>query len=166
LASTVETAAAAIADTKLRYSTGAGPVNYVNVPPAWSPVIEDPGSITAGDLYYVDTIGYDGDVVATLYISNADALSKDYAYLNMQVNVWELTHTMPADTWSSAQATYADGTAIGTVYLTLENGFITFVLEGNSHYAISIDGGNFYCVDTDAADGELSPDFYLEVTPL
>ena len=49
--------------------------------------------------------------------------------------------------------------------LTLSNGFVQFLLDGNAQYDIVITGGDYYCIDTDAVGGDLSPDFYLDVRP-
>jgi hypothetical protein len=143
---------------KLHYSTGSGP--YVHVAPSWDPVVEQPGSIEAGDLYYFNSTGYTGDVLVTLYVTNPDELAQYYSYLNMQVNI----RSGSSGVWT--QSTLADGTAIGTVYLTLVNGKLSFILNGGTNYDISIDGGTYYPIDTSGAGGDLSPAFYLEIQPL
>ncbi len=151
---------AGVANTiKLQYSTGAV-APFTHVAPSWDPVISQPGSITAGDIYYFDSNGYVGDILVTVYVTNPAALSKNYSYLNLVINV----RSGGSGAW--VQSTLADGSSIGTVYLTLQNGFVSFMLNGNTAYDISIDGGNYYCIDTDAAGGSLSPSFYLEVQPL
>jgi hypothetical protein len=149
---------AAVADTiKLKHSTGAD-APYTHVAPDWSPVENEAGTVTAGDLYYVDCVGYTGDIQVTVYLTNPGALLKDYTYLNMQINVWEGDSPGP---W--AQATLADGSAIGTQFITPLNGYYTFLLSGNTHYVISIDDGSFLCKDIDADGGDLSPDFYIDI---
>jgi hypothetical protein len=149
-----------IGDTiKLRYSSGSE-APYTHVAPDWTPIVERPGSITAGDVYYIDSTSYTGDVMVTLYLTNASALSCDYSYLDMQVNVWEDSNG------TCDQAVLADGSAIGTVFLTIPNGSTSFILHGNTTYCVTIDGGSYYCIDTDAAGGSLSPNFYLDVSPL
>jgi hypothetical protein len=135
-------------------------LEYGNTAPLWSPVIEQPGSITAGDIYYFNTTDYLGDVMMSLHITNPEELSQNYSYLFMQVNVRNGT----SGSW--AQSTRADGSEIGAVYLSLNNGYVSFVLSGDTEYSIAIDGGTFYCIDTDADGGSLSPDYYLEVKPL
>ncbi|HSW58947.1 MAG TPA: hypothetical protein VLH15_11115 [Dehalococcoidales bacterium] len=144
---------------KLQYSTGAA-APFTHVAPTWNPVITQPGSITAGDLYYFNSTGYAGDMLVTVYITNPSELSQNYSYLNLEINI----RSGGSGAW--VQSTLADGSPIGTVYLTLVNGFTSFILSGNTAYNISIDGGNYYCIDTDAAGGSLSPSFYLEVQPL
>jgi hypothetical protein len=143
----------------LKYSTGTE-APFTHVAPDWEPIVEQPGAISAGDVFYIDCTSYTGDVLVTLHLTNASELSRDYSYLDMQVNVWEGT----SEAWD--QATEADNSTIGTVYLTIINGETTFILHGDTEYCISIDGGTYYCIDTDAAGGSTSPDFYLDVSPI
>jgi hypothetical protein len=149
---------ATVPDTiKLKYSTGTD--NYTHVAPSWDPVNEQAGSIKPGDIYYFDTTGYTGDILVTVYVTNPYELAKDYSYLDMQVNI----RSGSSGAW--LQSKLADGTAIGTVYLTLVNGKLTFLLNGGTHYDISIDSGTYYPIDTNATGGSLSPAFYLEIQP-
>ena len=125
-----------------------------------------PGDITAGDVYDIDTAtsAYGGDIRATVYLTNAGLLEKDYTYLNMKVNVyvkggggsWTLATTInPLSGTDHPDA---------TDYITLDKGTASFILQGNSEYCISIDGGSYYCFDTTAdATHSVSPDFYLDV---
>jgi len=71
----------------LKYSTG-GAAPFTQVPPSWTPVKNKTGAITPGDVYYVDTTNYAGDVKVALYLTNSGLLAMDYAYLNMRVNFW------------------------------------------------------------------------------
>jgi hypothetical protein len=154
--STVKNVTDANATTKMKYSTGSS-APYAGVSASWTPVINTAGTVTAGDLYHVDTTGYTGDVLVTVYLTNAGMLVRDYTYLNFQVNVWSGT----SGAW--IQATRADSSAIGSVYLTEINGSVNLVLAGNTEYCITIDGGSYYCISTNAAGGSLSPAFYIEV---
>jgi hypothetical protein len=149
---------AAVPDTiKLKYSTGTD--TFTHVAPTWDPVNEQAGSIRAGDIYYFDTTGYTGDILVTVYITNPYELAKVYSYLDMKLNI------RSGDSGAWVQSKLADGTDIGVVYLTLINGKLTFILNGGTHYDISIDGGTYYPINTDAAGGNLSPAFYLEIQP-
>jgi hypothetical protein len=154
--STVKNVTDANADTKLKYSTGTE-APYTGVSASWSPVVNTAGSVTHGDLYYVDTTGYTGDVLVTVYLTNAGMLVKDYTYLNFQVNVWSGT----SGAW--IQGARADDSPIGSVYLNQINGSVSMVLLGDTKYCITIDGGSYYCISTSAAGGSLSPAFYIEV---
>jgi hypothetical protein len=143
----------------LKYSTGIEDP-YTHIAPSWDPIVEKPGAITAGDVYYIDCGDYQGDIMATLHLTNASELSLDYSYLDMQINIWEGS----SGDWD--QATEADNSPIGVVYLTIINGETTFILHGNTEYCLTIDSGSYYCIDTDAVGGSLSPDFYIDVSPL
>lgn len=166
-AGNVQGASQAVATVKLKHSSG-GSAPYTNIAPTWSPVIEQAGTITAGDIYYLDCASYLGDVMVTLHLTNPAALAKDYSYLNLLVNVW----SGGAGVWTT-QATNADGSAIYSAgsplvesFLNIINGNVSFVLAGGTHYCITVDSGNYYCIDTDAIGGSLSPNFYLEIQPL
>lgn len=154
--STVKDVAAANTDTKLKHSTGTD-APYTGHTASWSPFINTAGTVTEGDLYYVDTTGYTGDVLVTVYMTNAGMLVKDYTYLNLLVNVW----SNPSGSW--VQAARADDSPIGSVYLTEINGSVSMVLLGDNKYCITIDGGSYYCISTSAAGGSLEPAFYIEV---
>jgi hypothetical protein len=158
-AATIKTLANVGGSIQLKYSTGTG-APYTHVAPEWVPIVEHAGAVTAGDIYYVDAGDYTGDILVTINLTNPEELSLDYSYLNLNVNVWEGS----SGDWS--QAAEADGSAIGTVYLTLINGSTTFILHGATEYCISLDGGSYYCINTNATGGSLSPDFYLDVSPI
>ena len=124
-----------------------------NVDPDWSPSVGATGTIdTPGDLYYIDTGTYQGDLIVTLYLNNAAGLSKNYTYLNMQINVYK---HQGADGWVAVEA-------ISTTYLTLTNGFVTLLIPGTSEFDITIDGGSFYCIGN-GTNGSLAPTFYIDV---
>jgi hypothetical protein len=158
-ASSIKTLATVGNAIKLKYSSGAG-APYTHVAPNWTPVVGEAGAASPGDVYHIDTTSYLGDVLVTVFYTNTNQLIKDYSYLNLKVNVW----TGTSGAWS--QATRADGSTIDATYLTLSGGYTTFILNGNAEYCISVDGGNYFCIDTDAASGSLSPDFFIQVQPL
>ena len=144
---------------QLEYSTGSS-APFTQVSPSWSPVKNQTGAITPGDVYYINATNYAGDIRVTVYLTNAGLLAKDYTYLNMMVNVW----TGSSGSWT--QATPVGDTANATDYLTFDKGTVSFILQGGTHYCISIDGGAYYCVDT-TVDGthDLSPQYYINVVP-
>lgn len=204
--------------------------------PVWTPIAESVGSITAGDLYSIDTTGaspYTGDLLITLYLTNPDQLIDSYTYFTTQVNVKTLssqvvaeavgtgnasttvfyldnapvnpttlivylagvaktegtdytvnyvtgtitftvapgnTVAVTADYWyynaasgtAYKQAATANGTDITDTYLTLSNGYVSFVVAGDSggvKYRLTIDDGSFYCIST---SGTLSPSYFLK----
>jgi hypothetical protein len=144
---------------KLQYSTGAT-APFAHVSPTWSPSKKKAGTITAGDVYYVDCTGNASDVRLTIYLTNSGKLAKDYTYLNMQVNV----RGGESEDWT--QAVTVDDSINATDYMTFDKGVISFILEGSTFYCISIDGGDFYCANTLVdATHDLSPKFYINVEP-
>ena len=144
---------------QLEYSTGSS-APFSHVSPSWSPVKNQTGAITHGDVYYVDVSNYAGDVRVTIYLTNAGLLAKDYTYLNMMVNV----RAGSSGTWT--QATPVGDSDNATDYLTLDKGTVSFILQGSTHYCISIDGGAYYCVDTTVdSSHDLSPQYYINVLP-
>jgi hypothetical protein len=145
-------------DVKLRYSQGTA-APYSNVAPLWKPVVGETGAISPGDLYYLKSSNFSGNILVKIYLTNTAALIKNYTYLNLKINVW----TRTADSW--VQAKLADGSKFEPLYLSLTGADISFVLPGNAQYCISIDGGNYYCIDTDAAGGSLSPEYFIDTQP-
>ena len=144
---------------KLEYSTGSS-APFTSVSPSWSPAVNQTGTITPGDVYYVDASNYAGDIRVTVYLTNSGLLAEDYTYLNMKVNVW----TGSSGSWT--QATPIGDSSNATDYLTLDQGTISFILQGNAHYCISIDGGDYYCEGTTVdSTHDLSPQFYINVAP-
>jgi len=120
-------------------------------PPSWDPIEGVAGSITGGDLYYINPGDYNGRLLVTLYVTNVPELAGCYSYLNMKVQAYKY------DTTSNSYSTENLD-----LYLTLTNGYVSFILEPGIH-VITIDGGSWYCFDADAEGGSLSPSFYIEV---
>jgi len=61
------------------------------------------------------------------------------------------------------QASTASGLDIADTFLTLSNGFVSFVVAGDSggaKYKVTVDDGSFYCIST---SGTLGPTYYLAV---
>ncbi len=124
--------------------------------PAWMPIAGTTGSITKGSIYWIDPKDYTGDLLVTLYLNNPADLTKAYSYLNMAVMVLGSSN---GTTWSEASGFKTSGNYSN--YLTLTNGYVSFVLPGGSKYLIAIDGGPYYCVST--TGGSLSPSFYIDI---
>jgi hypothetical protein len=125
--------------------------------PAWSPVANSTGSITAGDLYIVDLsdFGSAEDKRLTLYLNNPDLLSEAYSYLNMNITVYEADNAAAPTAWPASTITP------NNAYLTLTNGYISFDLEGGKKYSISVDNGSFFCMTTTGVT--LAPSFFAEL---
>jgi len=158
-AASIKTLSDVDADIKLKHSSG-NETPYLNKAPYWRPVVGQTGSVKAGDLYYISTANYHGNVLVKLFLTNTDELSKDYSYLNLKVSVW----TGGSDNWE--QANQADGSNLKPFYLTLSGADYSFILTGNNEYCITIEDGNYFCIDTDAAGGSLSPEYFIDTQPL
>jgi hypothetical protein len=132
----------------------------------WTPVVGQVVAVqSASDLAIVDATGTTGNVLVTLVLSNAAALSADYSYINLPIQV-EVCTLNTTCTWN-AEGTDANGDAIGNgglTYLTLSNGYLSFLLKGGSYYELEIPtGGSFYTISTSATGGALSPNYLINV---
>ena len=122
-----------------------------SVAPTWTAFGKAIGGVTPGDLFYIDATDNPTDIVATLYITNAQELIGCYRNLILEVGIyaesnsgeWEI---VPTDT-----------------FITMRNGQVSFTLPGLDKYKVTIDSGSFYCTTTNTDSGSLSPQFYLEV---
>lgn len=147
-----------------------------NASPSWSPSVDAAGSITEGDLYYIDVGTYTGDILVTIYLNNPAALLKNYSFLNMAICAYGAIYNETTSTWSwegSPISQFMNGGY--NCYLTLTNGYVSFILKAsettaasvadstNSYFAITIEGGSYYCISTTAEGGSLSPDFYIDI---
>lgn len=114
------------------------------------------GSVTPGDLFFIDAADDRADTTLTLYITNTDELSRYYRYMTLRVGVYVQT----ADNrWQ--RLTGEDG--LPETFLTLKNGGVSFDIQGCARYKVGIDGGCFYCLSTGKEAASLSPNFYLTV---
>jgi hypothetical protein len=144
---------------KYKYSTGdAAP--YTPVTPDLGAVVDGVGSINAGDVYYIDTVGYSGNILVTLYVTNQRDLFQNYTDLDLSPNVRE----GESGNWSQSVTAGGD-TIAGVHHLTFVNDDMSLILQGGTCYCISIDDGHYVCVDPEALIGSVLPTFYLEVRP-
>jgi len=167
---------AATAGTKTTYYTA----------PAWSPSVDASGQIPTsctltagggytgpGDLYYIDSAGYQGDILVTLYLNNPQDLSKNYTYLNMLVNAYSRSVTVVEDenvgTGTAGTPTFAlalNNAPVVTGTLTVTDGVETFTVastlagvdtlssvEGGSGSLILADGTGTVTFATAPANG-------------
>ncbi len=128
-----------------------------SVKPTWTALGKAIGSVTPGDLFYIDATDNPADIIVTLYITNADELIGCYRNLILKVGVY----TESDGKWEKAST--GDGELVADTFITLINGQVSFTLFGLAKHKITIDGGNFYCATTNTDSGSLSPLFYLEV---
>jgi hypothetical protein len=127
------------------------------MPPNFTVLGETIGSVPSGDLFYVDTTNEAADRVATLYLANADELIGHYTFMNLKIGVYVDQH----GEWEPACG--SDGQPIPETILSMRNGLVSFLLPGIARYKISINGGSYYCTNSNDDDGCLSPQLYLEV---
>jgi hypothetical protein len=125
--------------------------------PHWQTFGQAIGSVTPGDLFYVDTSNITTDMPVTLYITNTDQLIRYYRYLTLNVGVYVQTDT---DQWE--KATTGNGELLADTYITMSNGRTSFTLPGYAKYKITIDKGCFYCYGS-TDESAISPTFYLTV---
>ena len=92
----------------------------------------------------------------------------NYTFLNMAIAAYGVNSA--GDDWGKAIGQFLSGPD-PTTYLTLTNGYVSFILEakdatavdGHKYFAIVVYSGSYYCVDNDTENGSLSPQFFLEV---
>jgi len=114
------------------------------------------GSVTPGDLFYVDAAGSPADFTLRLYITNTDELIHYLRYLTLRVAVYVEDSN---GQWTKPQI---DGEESLETYLTLQNSPVTFTLPGGARYKVSIDSGCFYCLSAGNAGDNITPRFYLD----
>lgn len=129
-----------------------------SVQPTWTAFGRAIGSVTPGDLFYIDATDNPADIVTTLYITNAQELVGCYRNLILRVGVY--TEGVGGE-WE--KASLSNGEPVPETFITMRNGQVSFTLSGLTEYKITIDGGSFYCITTSTGSSSLSPQFYLEV---
>ena len=111
------------------------------------------GSVSPGDLFYIDASDSPADIEVNLYLTNASELVHNYRYMVLKVGVYVQSG---GNGWEKAN--------LPDTYLTMRNGGVGFRLQGYARYRVSLDGGSFYCLGTNKNDGDISPRFYLDVS--
>ncbi len=113
------------------------------------------GSVTPGDLFYIDISETPADTFYTLYITNTDELIRYYRYMNLNIGVYVQTGI---DKWEKAGGNPPD------IYLTMHNGTVDIKLPGCGNYKIKVDKGCFYCHGVGSDGSIASPEFYLSTS--
>ncbi|MFH1651615.1 MAG: hypothetical protein ABID87_05900 [Chloroflexota bacterium] len=126
--------------------------------PTWTAFGNAIGSVTAGDLFYIDATDNPADVSVTLYLTNARELIGNYRYLILNVGLYR----QDAD-GDRQRLTEYRGAPVPDMFLTMSNGRVDFTLPGAGSYALTVDDGSFYCYNAGAGGGYPSPNFYLEL---
>jgi hypothetical protein len=117
------------------------------------------GGVEAGELFTVDISGTVADTEFILSITNTDELVHSYRYMNLNVGIYVQTG---ADTWEKVAS--IGGEALPDVYITMQSGLVTFTLEGNAKYKITIDKGCFRAYGAVKGKNTAIPCFYLTLT--
>jgi hypothetical protein len=117
------------------------------------------GSVTPGDLFYIDATGSPHDMAVSLYITNADELTYYLRYLILRVTV----HSASEDVqWQPAPLRFGS-LKESDIYLTLQNSPVKFIVPGDARYKVRIDSGSYYCLPAGARRDNERPKFYLTV---
>ena len=126
--------------------------------PTWTAFGKAIGSVTAGDLFYIDATANTADINATLYLTNAPELIHHYRYLTLKIGLYR--QVADAD-WD--KVTEYNGMPVPDTFITMNNGQVSVTLSGCASYKLTIDGGSFYSYGAEAGDGNASPEFFLEI---
>jgi len=114
------------------------------------------GGVKAGDLFYIDASSIAVDTSYTLYLTNVDELVHSYRYMNLNVGIYVQTET---GSWEAVSA--MGGEPCPDIYLTMQNGLVSFKLPGNAKYKVTIDKGCFRCYGIAPGSSVAVPSFYL-----
>ncbi|MCP8970011.1 hypothetical protein [Ectobacillus ponti] len=94
------------------------------------------------------------DVVVTVHLDNADKLAQNYQSLFQNLKVFKQV-TAPVDATGTANDVAATWTEYDNLHqdniISLEDGSVTFVLEGGNTYSISSDNGQAISLNADAS---------------
>ena len=116
------------------------------------------GSVTAGDLFYIDASDSQQDISLDLYITNCDELIHHLRYLILKVAIYiEDAEGQWQPVTSQNENTLPD------TYITLQNSPASFDLPGSARYKVAIDSGSYHSLPFHAKGGVISPSFYLNV---
>ena len=131
-------------------------------PSAWSPIEGQSVKVTtSGDIAVIDARGLAGNVFITLTLTNASDLAGAYSYFILPIEI-EVFNNANGGSWGSAVVADTANT-ISVQYLTLSNGFLTFLVDGGSIYGITIPlGGSIFTVNDQQ---QLSPTFQVTTRP-
>ena len=117
-------------------------------------------SITPGDLFYIDATASPHDITVNLYLTNTDELIHYLRYLILKIGIY---FENSDGLWQPASL--PDGNPLPDTFITLRNSPVSFTLDGDTKYKISIDAGSGYCLAANNNGDNPSPQFYLTVEP-
>jgi hypothetical protein len=113
------------------------------------------GSVNRGDIFTIDNTGSGGDTSFTLSLTNADELIDDFRYMTLNIGIYIRNGD---GEWEKAP--FADSVN-NSIYLTMQNGSVSFTLAGGAVYKLSVEKGCFYCYGTSGVKTVTLPEFYL-----
>jgi hypothetical protein len=113
------------------------------------------GSVNRGDIFTIDNTGSDSDTSFTLSLTNTDELIDDFRYMTLNIGIYIRNSD---GEWEKAP--FADNVN-SSVYLTMQNGSVSFTLAGGAVYKVSVEKGCFYCYGSGAVKTVTLPEFYL-----
>ena len=114
------------------------------------------GGVEAGDLFFIDVSGTAIDTPFTLYMTNIDELVHSYRYMNLNMGIYIQT-----DTGSWEKISGEVGASTTDIYISMQNGLVSFTLPGNAKYKVTIDNGCFRCYGITPGENIAIPSFYL-----
>ena len=116
------------------------------------------GSVTSGDLFYIDAADSSQDILASLYITNAPELTPYLRYLILKVTIY---YEDENGGWEKTTPTGTNPDA--DIFLTLRSGPVTLNLPGLARYKIAVESGSYYCIKANKSGNNISPEFYLTI---
>jgi hypothetical protein len=114
------------------------------------------GGVKAGDLFLIDASSIAIDTTFTLYMTNVDELVHNYRYMNLNVGIYVQTNT---GSWEKISV--MGGEPYPEIYITMQNGLVSFTLPGKAQYKVTIDKGCFRCYGVTPGKNIAIPSFYL-----
>ncbi|MHB8105439.1 MAG: hypothetical protein ACYDG5_07880 [Dehalococcoidales bacterium] len=96
------------------------------------------GSISAGDLFIIDTSGTPINANFTLTMTNIDDLVKYFRCMTLNVGIYSQTDNV---TWQ--KMTTLNGAQLPEMLVTMQNSSVSFTLTGNARYRVTIEKGNY-----------------------
>jgi hypothetical protein len=149
---------------------------------SWTPALNSATSVNSGNHFIVNlkSMTTSDAAFVEIIITNSDALQKNYTYLNRIIGVYVLCESTTAST-CPADALFSETTGAGSFgkandatgqdinsppsVLTLQNSRVQFFLEGGHVYALAVEGGAVYTIDSNTGEGdELSPSDHVVIT--
>src|SRR5690606_26944453 len=134
--------------------------------PSWSPILNNAVEVTTeGDVAIIDTRGLGTtNVLINVALTNSADLdaSHNYFILPVEINYWSGAAWTGANSGDGDGDASTGGTAFGVRYLSTNNGYLNFTVDGDEVYEISIPtGGSIFAVNTTT----LGPSCLISTTP-